>query len=147
MTGGEPVKGETPLVLRNEGVPKNLGEKTVFLGLTPCPFVIKALVRARIQSAIARPLMQDRYLTGNQRDAAAKSRSRRDHAPAGRRSGAGRSAAVNVVVKIPYYRLPCNRVEQEVIWFAVAVKIGCPDQCITTCNRRPRRGAGQRRSR
>jgi hypothetical protein len=32
-------------------------------------------------------------------------------------------------------------VKQEVIRFNVAVKIGCPDQFITTCNGRPVRGS------
>src|SRR2546423_5163519 len=91
-----------------------------------------------------RPDWQQGY---NRRGAAAKGHSRRDHGPATRGSGAGRGADENVLIKIPYHRLPCNGIEQEVIWMAVAVKIGCPDQLITTCNRRPGRGAGERRSR
>ena len=50
------------------------------------------------------------------------------NAPPGPSSRPGRYADVNVVVKIPYRRLPCAGVEQEVIWMAVAIKVRHPYQ-------------------
>ena len=61
----------------------------------------------------------------------AKAHLRRDDAPAGRRYRAVRAADVNVIVQIPYRGLPRARIVKQVIRFAVAVKIGCPDQFIT----------------
>ena len=49
----------------------------------------------------------------------ANGRSRRDHAPAGRKSRSGRGGDVNVVVQIPYRRVPRIGIEQEVIWMTV----------------------------
>ena len=48
-----------------------------------------------------------------------------------------RGADKNVVVKIPDHRLPRNEIGKQVIRSAIAVKVGCPNQCITTWNRRP----------
>src|SRR5438093_409501 len=61
--------------------------------------------------------------------------------PAGRKSWTVRAADENVVVQIPDRCLTRAGVLKYIIRFSVAVKIGYPDQCITTCNRRCGRAA------
>ena len=57
---------------------------------------------------------------------AVNDRSRRHDAPAGPQRGAVNVANENLVVKIPYHRLPRDRIVKQVIRFAVAVKIRNP---------------------